>query len=56
MQEYLKNMQLFKRYDQVFEDESLRIRVMAIFLSGPIDGATPRVVSWILSLFNGSCV
>ena len=30
-QEYLKNLQLFERYDQVFEDEILRIHVMAVF-------------------------
>ena len=29
--EYFKNTQLFERYDQVFEDEILRIHVMVIF-------------------------
>ena len=31
MPEYFKNMQLFERYNQVFEYEILRIRVMAVF-------------------------
>ena len=30
-QEYFKTPQLCERYDQVFEDEIMRIRVMVIF-------------------------
>ena len=31
MQDYIKNSQLFFRYDRVFEYEILKIRVMGIF-------------------------
>ena len=51
-----KKMQLFERYDQVFEDEILRIRVMAIFPKWSNWWNNPDICGWILSLFDGSCV
>ena len=52
-----KNSQLVERYDQVFEDEILKIRVMVVFQNWPNWLNDPRIfglyiilIQWILCL------
>ena len=59
--EYFKHSQLYERYDQIIEDEIMRIRVMTIFPKWTIWWNNPKIrgldiiiIQWILCIMRAS--